>query len=85
MASAGKNIVLKIQGMDCAEEVTILKREIGPLVGGDSHLSFDILKGQMTVLSTASPVALDSVVQAVRKTGMSAAHFQVERSARIEP
>ena len=85
MASAGKNIVLKIQGMDCAEEVTILKREIGPLVGGDSHLSFDILKGQMTVLSTASPVALDSVVQAVRKTGMSAVPFQVERSARIEP
>ena len=84
MASDPKNIVLKIQGMDCAEEVAILKREIGPLVGGDNHLSFDILKGRMTVLPTASPVALDSVIQAVRKTGMSAVPFQVERSARIE-
>ena len=25
---------LKIQGMDCADEVAVLKREIGPLVGG---------------------------------------------------
>ena len=39
----------KIRGMDCAEEVAILKREVGPLVGGEDRLSFDILKARMTV------------------------------------
>jgi len=39
----------RIRGMDCAEEVAILKREVGPLVGGESRLSFDILKARMTV------------------------------------
>ena len=29
---------LSISGMDCAEEVSILKREIGPLVGGEQNL-----------------------------------------------
>lgn len=43
-------IALKIQGMDCAEEVAILKREVGPQVGGEEFLSFDILNGVMTVL-----------------------------------
>lgn len=84
MANDGKALVLKIQGMDCAEEVAILKREVGPLVGGDSNLSFDILKGQMTVLPTASQVGLDPIVQAIRKTGMNAVLHQPERSGRLE-
>jgi hypothetical protein len=29
----------RIRGMDCAEEVAILKREVGPLVGGEERLS----------------------------------------------
>ena len=60
---------LSISGMDCAEEVSILKREIGPLVGGEQNLTFDILKGQMTVLRAAD---LDGIVRAVQKTGMGA-------------
>jgi hypothetical protein len=35
----------KIHGMDCAEEVGILKRELRDLVGNESNLSFDILNG----------------------------------------
>ena len=60
---------LSISGMDCAEEVSILKREIGPLVGGEQNLTFDILKGQMTVLLAAD---LDGIIRAVQKTGMGA-------------
>ncbi len=71
MPRDGKSIVLQIQGLDCAEEVAILKREVGPLVGGESKLAFDVLKGQMTVLS-AERAALDSIIGAVRKTGMNA-------------
>ncbi len=59
----------KIHGMDCAEEVAILKRELGPLVGGADNLAFDILNGKMTI---RSDVRADSVVQAVGRTGMRA-------------
>ena len=63
----------KIRGMDCAEEVAILKREVGPLVGGESRLSFDILKARMTVeVSEMSEGADGVILQAVEQTGMRA-------------
>lgn len=77
-------MVLKIKGMDCAEEVAILKREIGPLVGGEANLSFDVLKGQMTVLASASEAKLESIVKAVQKTGMDAVAYEANRDVRLE-
>lgn len=68
-----KSCTLKIGGLDCAEEVSILKREVGPLVGGEQHLAFDILNGQMTVLPSAAAMDPDAIIRAVRKTGMTAA------------
>jgi Cd2+/Zn2+-exporting ATPase len=72
----------KIRGMDCAEEVAVLKREVGPLVGGESHLSFDILKAKMTV--TAPEVAEGEILKAVERTGMRAQGW-AEASERAEP
>jgi len=65
-------MAFKIRGMDCAEEIAILKREVGPLVGGEDHLGFDLLKAKMTVLSLPHGLAEQSVVQAVERTGMGA-------------
>jgi len=65
-----KVLEFKIQGMDCAEEVEVLKREIGPLVGGESHLTFDILRGKMRVQSPSAPAP--DIIRAVSKTGMQA-------------
>ncbi len=65
-------LTLNIGGMDCAEEVSVLKREIGPIVGGEQHLAFDILKGQMTVLPSAVSLDSEAIVRAVQKTGMTA-------------
>jgi Zn2+/Cd2+-exporting ATPase len=76
-----KSCTLKIGGMDCAEEVSILKREVGPLVGGEQHLAFDILNGRMTVLATAAPTDPETVIRAVRKTGMTAAIAAPEEAA----
>ncbi len=84
MPTNEQRIVLKIKGMDCAEEVAILKREIGPLVGGEGNLSFDVLKGQMTVLPSAPDAELESIVKAVRNTGMDAVPLEVNRSNRPE-
>lgn len=59
--------------MDCAEEVSVLKREVGPLVGGEGRLAFDILNGKMTVLADTAP---EAVIAAVGRTGMRAVAWE---------
>ncbi len=71
-----KELNFKIHGMDCAEEVSILKREIGPLVGGAEHLAFDILNAKMTVLPTAPFVEPKRIVEAVNRSGMRAEPYE---------
>ena len=61
-----------VAGLDCAEEVAILKRVVGPLVGGPDGLAFDVLNGRMTVLDEAEPVSDEEIVVAIKQTGMSA-------------
>ncbi len=61
----------RIHGMDCAEEVALLKKAVGPLVGGQEHLVFDILNTKMVVYP-AQPTSGDSIVDAVRSTGLRA-------------
>ena len=58
---------VKVQGLDCAEEVAALRKEVGPAVGGEDRLAFDILEGTMTVESSL-PSA--TILAAVARTGM---------------
>lgn len=62
----------RIHGMDCTEEVTVLKREVGPLVGGEDRLAFDILNGRMIVQELPQDVSPQSVVKAVERAGLTA-------------
>src|SRR5579885_1746884 len=62
-------LAFRIDGMDCAEEVAILRREIGPLVGGEERLAFDLLNGTMYAPPDADASA---VIARVARTGMSA-------------
>lgn len=66
-----ENRQFKIHGLDCAEEIAVLRREIGPIVGGEERLSFDVLAAKMIVAS-ASDVGTDRIIAAVAKTGMRA-------------
>src|SRR5262245_66268506 len=75
-AAGQRRLQLKIRGMDCAEEIAILKREVGPLVGGEEHLSFDLLKAKMTVLAAPAGVGDREVIRAVERTGMGAQVWQ---------
>ena len=61
-----------ITGMDCAEEVASLKREVAPLVGGEASLSFNLLQGTMTIRADASPVPQQAILDAVRRAGLTA-------------
>ncbi len=68
--------VFSVQGLDCVEEVSTLRREVGPLVGGEDQLAFDILNGRMMVLESANKVSAKEVRETVRKTGMTAVEWR---------
>lgn len=68
--------VFKIKGLDCAEEVAILKRELGPLAGGAENLDFDVLNGKMSVAIADGTPSADEVCRAVGKTGMVAQRWE---------
>jgi len=61
-----------VSGLDCVEEVRILRRAVGPLVGGDVGLAFDAINGRMSVLVAPSEASDQDIVSAVAATGMSA-------------
>jgi copper chaperone CopZ len=60
----------RIKGMDCPDEVALLKRQLGPLVGGEERLVFDILNGKMTVQTSDGDAAAEAIRRAVAATGM---------------
>jgi Cd2+/Zn2+-exporting ATPase len=66
----------RVFGMDCAEEVATLKTAVGPVVGGDRHLAFDVLNGRMTILESAGSVRDAAIVSAVAATGLKAEPWQ---------
>ena len=66
------NLTYKIKGMDCAEEISILKNELGPKVGGEDRLSFDLLNGKMKIETSASEITDEEVIRSVKQTGMEA-------------
>ncbi len=71
--------IFKIKGMDCAEEVAILKKELASLVGGEERLSFDILNGKLTIeRSPKDKVHWDREIirKAVAGTGMQAVPWE---------
>lgn len=72
MAVTTEKQEFRIHGMDCAEEVAILKRELGPVVRDENRLAFDILNGKMIVLASTKEIQPDVVVKAVGRTGMRA-------------
>ncbi|EGF27970.1 heavy metal translocating P-type ATPase [Rhodopirellula baltica WH47] len=63
---------LKIHGMDCAEEVSLIKRELVPLLGGDERLGFDLLSGRLTVDLDGVDVTSGDVLAAIERTGLKA-------------
>lgn len=65
----------RIHGMDCAEEVAVLKRALAKLAPADS-LTFDVLNGRMSV---RIPVDERAVVEAVAATGMRAEPWESDR------
>ena len=77
--SNGRNF--QVSGLDCAEEVAILNRVVGPKVGGTEHLAFDVINGRMTILDTAVGISDNEISQLVASTGMSAKPWDADNAA----
>ena len=71
-SSTADSLQFKIHGMDCAEEVAVLKQAVGPVVGGEDRLAFDILNGRMIVSRAADGPSEAAITEAVHATGMRA-------------
>jgi Cd2+/Zn2+-exporting ATPase len=57
--------------MDCAEEVEALRRELGPLVGGEEQLAFDLMAGQMLVAVPEEEVPDQAILEGVQRAGLT--------------
>lgn len=66
---------LRIEGMDCAEEIASLRAVLTPLPGIE-RLDFNLLEHRLTVAYAADQLQAADIVKAVRRTGMQAASLQ---------
>ncbi|MCM2373509.1 heavy metal translocating P-type ATPase [Aporhodopirellula aestuarii] len=60
----------KIHGLDCVEEVSLLKRELVPLVGDESRLAFDLLRAKLTIDLDGTSLASEEIDSAIDRTGL---------------
>ena len=78
MAAGSSGRDFQVSGLDCAEEVAILNKVVGPRVGGAEHLAFDVINGRMTLLDSAKTVSDDELAQLVASTGMTAKPWEAK-------
>jgi Cd2+/Zn2+-exporting ATPase len=64
--------------------VAVLKREVGPVVGGADRLTFDLLNSKMTVTAGPEEFAPEAVLRAVAGAGMRAEVWRGEAQAVAE-
>ncbi len=77
-------IILRIHGMDCAEEISLLKRELIPLVGDEDRLGFDLLNGKLTVDTLSLDISRGDVLAAIERTGLKSELWQDDGAASVD-
>ena len=70
-----EQIALKVHGLDCAEEVAILTREVGKRPGV-IELDFDVLNARMSVEYDPVRTSPADIVAAVAAAGMKAVPWE---------
>ena len=66
------HLELRIHGMDCVEEVSVLKRALVPLVEDEERLAFDLLNAKLSIDLRSKDVTSGDVLAAVERTGLKA-------------
>lgn len=73
------SVALKIYGLDCAEEVSVLKKALSPIPGVKT-LDFDVLNGKMLVSYDEAKLGTEALIDVVKKTGMHAEVYSESRA-----
>lgn len=61
----------RVDGMDCAEEADLLRRELSPVVGADG-LAFDFLNRKLTIHAVPAGMTQAALVAVIARTGLRA-------------
>lgn len=77
-----RRIDYRVEGLDCSEEVAILRREVGGKPG-IVDLEFDVVNARMSIEFDPDAISSDEIVSAVNSTGMKATPWE-GRSAHKE-
>jgi Cd2+/Zn2+-exporting ATPase len=78
-----RKIDYRVEGLDCSEEVTILRREVGGK-SGIIDLEFDVINARMSVEFDPDVLSAEVIVQAVASTGMKATLWKLRRESEVE-
>ncbi len=73
-----RRIDYRVEGLDCSEEVAILRREVGGKPGV-IDLEFDVINGRMAVEFEPATLSAEEIVKAVDATGMKATQWGMQR------
>lgn len=60
----------RIEGMDCAEEISALLSEVGPVVGDEDKLNFNVFSRTMTVVEPSPSLPANAILQAIERAGL---------------
>jgi len=71
-----KQVAYKVKGLDCAEEITILRKELGNQTG-ILALDFALLNSKMTVTYDSAKIVPDSILASIDKIGMNAVLWEL--------
>ncbi len=66
----------KIIGLDCSEEIAILKRSLSPYVSDENKIGFDLLNGKLMIEPDDVVVEEKQLIRIINSTGMRAIPWQ---------
>lgn len=66
----------RVFGLDCADEIALLRREVGPVVGGEEKLAFDLLAGRMWVDGEVGTARERRILAAIESAGLRAERWR---------
>jgi Cd2+/Zn2+-exporting ATPase len=79
-----RRIIYRVRGLDCSEEVSILRREVGGKPG-IIDLEFDVVNARMTVEFDPEAISSAQIAAAVDATGMKASPWDLRHVTEEAP
>ena len=77
--------IFKIIGMDCADEVKILKHTLAKYILNEKDLEFDLLNGKLTIKTKITALEEIQLIQTIQKTGMKAIPWETYITTSQQP